>query len=212
MTNNLDNDSKRILDALQSSILDAAKTIKSNDRTFDTNTFPACKDQFRKLMNHYVTLANKHTAAEEAYRSLSDLIEVDDKETDQDDITAAFNNLIEKALEQYQTTNEPEAITNINRILSVDNDDIDELETEQPKTIPKDPISRKEINRAVKNNKCGHVYDKEGIESLFQQKEANNRKVRCPQIGCTNLDMKRDQIVDDEETNRLIEQIRLNQS
>ena len=44
------------------------------------------------------------------------------------------------------------------------------------------PITRREMVRPVRNTACGHVYDRDGIEALIQQKPAT----KCPVVGCSN--------------------------
>ena len=58
--------------------------------------------------------------------------------------------------------------------------DEDLMVTSEVQTIC--PITRKEMERPVKNLACGHVYDRAGIEGLMSQ----NAATRCPVVGCRN--------------------------
>ncbi|XP_031850371.1 E3 SUMO-protein ligase NSE2 [Nomia melanderi] len=47
-----------------------------------------------------------------------------------------------------------------------------------------DPISKKRIVDPVKNNVCGHTYDRESITQILKI----NKKTRCPVIGCKSTE------------------------
>ena len=68
------------------------------------------------------------------------------------------------------------------REVTEDRDD-DELEMTRVERNTVCPISRKEMVKPVKNIICGHVYDKQSMESLLKQ----NPMCRCPAVGCPSL-------------------------
>lgn len=57
------------------------------------------------------------------------------------------------------------------------------------------PITTTYYDQPLKNNKCGHVYSKEGIEQLLR----GHGKKKCPVAGCTNDDVQKNQLVEDVE-------------
>lgn len=61
--------------------------------------------------------------------------------------------------------------------------DVEFVQTEP--TIPIDPFSKREIDFAVRNKKCHHVYDRLSLEEYLNQ----SRNPRCPYIGCANREV-----------------------
>uniref|UniRef100_A0A6M2DHS1 E3 SUMO-protein ligase NSE2 n=1 Tax=Xenopsylla cheopis TaxID=163159 RepID=A0A6M2DHS1_XENCH len=43
-----------------------------------------------------------------------------------------------------------------------------------------DPFTKKPISIPIKNNKCGHIYDKDSVMRILEI----NPKIRCPVVGC----------------------------
>lgn len=77
--------------------------------------------------------------------------------------------------------------------------DLEELLTEE--TIPIDPFSKQEIQFAVRNKKCKHVYDRSALESFLSQ----SKNPRCPTLGCVNrAHMTAASVEVDDQTNALI--------
>ena len=80
--------------------------------------------------------------------------------------------------------------------------DLEVVETEE--SIPIDPYTKKEIEFAVKNKTCGHVYDRSSFEA-FQK----SGRARCPMIGCSNRVVMTMSSVDiDVETNEMIDRLK----
>lgn len=52
---------------------------------------------------------------------------------------------------------------------SLEDDDL-EIETGGEETIPIDPFTNKEVVNPVKNTKCGHIYDKDGILAFISSR------------------------------------------
>ena len=79
-----------------------------------------------------------------------------------------------------------------------------EMVVTQPTSIPIDPITKKEIEFALKNKKCKHVYDR---SAFFEYLKA--RKPRCPIMGCNNrTTLTEESVEDDIETNALIQRLK----
>ena len=77
----------------------------------------------------------------------------------------------------------------------------DELEMTQVERNTVCPISRKEMVKPVKNILCGHVYDRNSMESLLMQ----NPMCRCPVVGCPNKTrVLRNNLREDKETKMAI--------
>jgi hypothetical protein len=89
-----------------------------------------------------------------------------------------------------------------------EDEDLQEVRN-QVTTIPIDPYNKKEIEFAVRNKKCKHIYDK----TSFEQQVTQTRKPRCPYIGCNNREeMSLSSVEVDLATNALIEKIKSGRS
>lgn len=81
--------------------------------------------------------------------------------------------------------------------------DLEVLQSEP--VIPIDPFTKREIEFAVKNKKCGHIYDRSALTAFLTQ----SRNPRCPNVGCVNRTQLTQNSVDvDTETNALIERLK----
>lgn len=184
-----ENTIKESLNQLKACILDCTRNIKSNDDSFGISTFPVVKGKLDEAMEDYHRILKSTEASRTAFLSTYETIE--DKEVDEyvdlENFTREFQKKIEDEINKASA--EPE----------------EEIVLENPHTHPKDPISRQNIKFAIKSNVCGHIYDKEVILNYFQQRK--NKTVKCPQAGCANKNMKLDELVDDEETNLLIQSL-----
>lgn len=90
---------------------------------------------------------------------------------------------------------------------TVSNEDVEEVIT-QTKTIPIDPVTKRPVAFAIKNKKCGHIYDKTSFEEYLKL-----TRPRCPFMGCSNRELlKNDSVEDDLVTNALIARIRSSRS
>uniref|UniRef100_A0A8D8WVS0 E3 SUMO-protein ligase NSE2 n=3 Tax=Cacopsylla melanoneura TaxID=428564 RepID=A0A8D8WVS0_9HEMI len=52
-----------------------------------------------------------------------------------------------------------------------------------------DPITKQTIKQPVKSQVCGHIYDRDSIDSMFRGRDAF---IRCPYVGCPNKLRKQD--------------------
>lgn len=52
-----------------------------------------------------------------------------------------------------------------------------------------DPITKQTMKHPVKSQTCGHVFDRESIDSMFK---ARDHYIRCPYVGCPNKLTKKD--------------------
>jgi len=89
-------------------------------------------------------------------------------------------------------------------------EDFAEIETEsQLDKIPIDPVTQKEIENPVRNRLCRHVYDKDGIFSLINQRQQQKKRAKCPTIGC-KADLTFNNLIDDRELKEKIDRLRHN--
>lgn len=61
--------------------------------------------------------------------------------------------------------------------------------------IPVDPLSKMPIKNPMRNQICNHVYELQSIIPHIKQK----RNVTCPYIGCINVNLTMNQLVEDKE-------------
>ncbi|NXM69780.1 NSE2 ligase, partial [Serilophus lunatus] len=67
------------------------------------------------------------------------------------------------------------------------------------------PITQMEMKRPVRNKVCGHTYEEEAILEIIQSRKQKKKKVRCPKMGCSHVDVKGSDLVPDEALKRLID-------
>lgn len=185
-----ENTIKESLNQFKVCILDCTRNIKSNDDSFGISTFPVVKGKLDDSMEDYHRILKNIEASRAAFLSTYEAI--DGKEVEEYVDLENFINEFQKKIDDELNKSgaaEPE----------------EEILFENPQTHPKDPITRQNIKFAIKSNVCGHIYDKEVILNYFQQRK--NKTVKCPQAGCANKKMNVEELVDDEETNILIQSL-----
>ncbi|KAJ7404029.1 E3 SUMO-protein ligase NSE2 [Willisornis vidua] len=67
------------------------------------------------------------------------------------------------------------------------------------------PITQMEMRRPVRNKVCGHIYEEEAILEIIQSRKQKKKKVRCPKMGCSHIDVKGSDLVPDEALKRVID-------
>ncbi|NWR90406.1 NSE2 ligase, partial [Furnarius figulus] len=67
------------------------------------------------------------------------------------------------------------------------------------------PITQMEMRRPVRNKVCGHVYEEEAILEIIQSRKQKKKKVRCPKMGCSHVDVRGSDLVPDEALKRVID-------
>ncbi|NWQ75289.1 NSE2 ligase, partial [Columbina picui] len=67
------------------------------------------------------------------------------------------------------------------------------------------PITQMEMKRPVRNKVCGHIYEEDAILKIIQTRKQQRKKVRCPKIGCSHVDVKGSDLVRDEALKRAID-------
>lgn len=183
-----ENTTVKLLEDLKSSIADCTKNIKSNDALFEISTFPNVKARLDEIMSDYRKISRDVEASQKAFLKIFE--KIDGKEGDEfinlNGVTEEFEKEFRKELKKISTEPEEEIL----------------MENQQ---VDKDPITRQPIKFAVRSNVCKHIYDKETIHDYFKQRK--NKAVKCPKAGCTNKNMKLDELVDDEETNKIIQSL-----
>ncbi|CAI9155128.1 unnamed protein product [Rangifer tarandus platyrhynchus] len=67
------------------------------------------------------------------------------------------------------------------------------------------PITQLEMKKPVKNKVCGHTYDEEAIVRMIESKHRRKKKACCPKVGCSQIDMRISDLIQDEALRRAIE-------
>ncbi|NXG20267.1 NSE2 ligase, partial [Grallaria varia] len=67
------------------------------------------------------------------------------------------------------------------------------------------PITQMEMKRPVRNKICGHIYEEGAILEIIQSRKQKKKKVRCPKMGCSHVDVKGSDLVPDEALKRVID-------
>ncbi|KFV12437.1 E3 SUMO-protein ligase NSE2, partial [Tauraco erythrolophus] len=67
------------------------------------------------------------------------------------------------------------------------------------------PITQMEMKKPVRNKVCGHTYEEDAILKIIQNRKQQKKKVRCPKIGCSHVDVKESDLVPDEALKRAID-------
>lgn len=192
---------------LRTTIIDVAKNVKSNDDTFKISCLPRVSEQLSDAMSKYVDTTQEFEASQRAFNTVYAQVGEDETDREDDVDLAQFLELFKDEVEQEKnnsTTSEIEAQVELEKIIRPFVDEDIQVDPAS-RQIPKDPITRTDIRIAVRSKVCGHVYDSESIDEYFTQREKAKKRVQCPQAGCTNRNMKRQDIETDEETNKLIQ-------
>ncbi|XP_070604394.1 E3 SUMO-protein ligase NSE2 [Erythrolamprus reginae] len=67
------------------------------------------------------------------------------------------------------------------------------------------PITQEEMKKPVRNRICGHTYEEEAILEHIWRRHQHKKKVKCPQVGCNNKEVRKADLVFDEALKRTIE-------
>ncbi|XP_005944594.1 E3 SUMO-protein ligase NSE2 [Haplochromis burtoni] len=67
------------------------------------------------------------------------------------------------------------------------------------------PLTQVEMVNPVKNKKCNHHYDEAAIINLIKTKQSQQKKCRCPVVGCGNTDVKESDLIPDQMLRRRIQ-------
>ncbi|XP_066032200.1 E3 SUMO-protein ligase NSE2 isoform X1 [Chamaea fasciata] len=67
------------------------------------------------------------------------------------------------------------------------------------------PITQMTMKRPVRNKVCGHTYEEDAILEMIQTQKQKKKKVRCPKMGCSHVDVKGSDLVPDEALKRVID-------
>ncbi|RLW13387.1 hypothetical protein DV515_00000533 [Chloebia gouldiae] len=67
------------------------------------------------------------------------------------------------------------------------------------------PITQVTMKKPVRNKVCGHIYEEDAILEIIQTQKQKKKKVRCPKMGCSHVDIKESDLVQDEILKRLID-------
>lgn len=74
-------------------------------------------------------------------------------------------------------------------------------------SVPLDPLTKQPISNPCRNSVCHHVYEHDVImEYIVSEKKRSKKKMcKCPYIGCSNGNLKVQDIVKDRELKSQIE-------
>ncbi|KAF4798187.1 Tribbles 1 [Turdus rufiventris] len=67
------------------------------------------------------------------------------------------------------------------------------------------PITQMTMKRPVRNKVCGHIYEEDAILEMIQTQKQKKKKVRCPKMGCSHVDVKGSDLVPDEILKRVLD-------
>ncbi|KAM9309423.1 E3 SUMO-protein ligase NSE2 [Pholidichthys leucotaenia] len=67
------------------------------------------------------------------------------------------------------------------------------------------PVTQVQMTNPVKNMKCNHHYEEDAIVGLIKTKHAQQKKCRCPIVGCGNADVKESDLIPDQVLRRRIQ-------
>ncbi|NXD20112.1 NSE2 ligase, partial [Spelaeornis formosus] len=67
------------------------------------------------------------------------------------------------------------------------------------------PITQVTMKRPVRNKVCGHTYDEDAILEIIRTQKQKKKRVRCPNMGCSHVDVKESDLVPDEVLKRVLD-------
>ncbi|KAM6457810.1 E3 SUMO-protein ligase NSE2 isoform 2-T2 [Liasis olivaceus] len=67
------------------------------------------------------------------------------------------------------------------------------------------PITQEEMKNPVRNKICGHTYEETAILEHIWRRKQRKKKVSCPQVGCNNEEVKKEDLMSDEVLKRTID-------
>ncbi|KAI1894162.1 hypothetical protein AGOR_G00112980 [Albula goreensis] len=70
------------------------------------------------------------------------------------------------------------------------------------------PLTQVEMVNPVKNKKCNHRYDHDAVLAMIRNRHSQEKKFRCPVVGCGNTDVKQSDLVQDAVMKRMIQKKR----
>lgn len=202
---------RRSIKQVDNIILDCAKSLKSSDNVYKSNLLSdACSKLMKGMKSHNDTMNvidSNERAFKEIFNKIQDKRPHDSTRADHLDARELLNDfdiIVANELKK-QPTNSPQ-LRELESITSaVRPAEDEEMVIEEPERVelPKDPISKTNIQIAVRSKTCKHLYDKETIEKYIKSKK--NKKARCPIAGCTNTELVVEDLEFDEEINKLIQ-------
>uniref|UniRef100_A0A6G1SMH0 E3 SUMO-protein ligase NSE2 n=1 Tax=Aceria tosichella TaxID=561515 RepID=A0A6G1SMH0_9ACAR len=199
--------SLEVLKEYKKRIIDTAKHIKSNDATFNISTLPAACDDLTALMSNYTDLIRNIDAAERAFGIMKNDVNIA-----QELELSTFEELFKATVESQRRNShlEPNAVSELKSFILPPAPRDEEVVVEAPteRTWPKDPITKTNIKKAVRNKVCNHIYDRASIENYIDQRNANHQRAPCPVAGCRHKNAEKKDLEPDDETNALIESLK----
>jgi hypothetical protein len=198
--------SRQLLKEFRNRIIDTAKNIKSNEATFNISTLDLVRDRLLGLMSDYTDTIRKVEASEQAFMQT----QVHLSSKDELDLNTFEEHFKTAERSSYETSNlEQDALSTLENLIVPPAPRDEEVYVEAPaeRTWPKDPITKTNIRKAVRNKVCNHIYDRTSIENYIDQRKANKQRVPCPVAGCRNKNTEKKDLVPDDETNNLIESL-----
>lgn len=177
---------RKFIARARSHILDGAKNIKSNDKTFGLSSLPEFLEDFDKLADIYLECIKTVQASETAYMTILNnvdaALDADGEEfVEVKPILKEFEALTNQEREKLSNV-ERDFISELNKIIRPQEQETRQTENRSAQSI-KDPITKQDIKVPVQSSKCKHVFEKETIENYLAQSK------KCPQAGCTNKRM-----------------------
>lgn len=109
---------------------------------------------------------------------------------------------MEQSIEEVQ-----EMPSQTNSLIFTQLGDDNSILASQQFSVPLDPLTKQPISNPCRNSVCHHVYEYDVIVKYIvsEQKRSKKKKCKCPYVGCTNANLKVQDIVKDKELKTQIE-------
>ncbi|XP_046892034.1 E3 SUMO-protein ligase NSE2 [Hypomesus transpacificus] len=153
---------------------------------------------------HHITTEARHQQYPEALFALSDRVRdqyteamsrLSDAELQNHDKVVSFKESIRSSIKQ--------ANSNVAEDMEEELDEDIAVTQSQVNFIC--PLTQVEMKNPVKNRKCCHYYDQEAALSMIKAKHDNRKKFRCPRVGCSNTDVRKEDLILDTMMKRMIQ-------
>lgn len=185
-------------------LVDCAKEIKSNDDAFKISTYPQVSSELEELNKMYRSTMSSLKASEE--RVIKNLIKIGNMRSSEYIDLALVKEEFQEADNSINDEADAPDLNALIQNLPSDGDDVVLAEGSINKLIPRDPITKKLIQEAVRSRLCFHTYEKSSIEAYMEQKSKTRSagRVKCPVAGCAVTSMRKNDLEPDDEMSKII--------
>lgn len=199
------------IDVGMETTIDVAMDFVENDKENERQT-----DEFKSIMLDYVRMKRD-------LRQFMEAVDLVKQEASHSRDKINMNEMLNQKLEEIKQTNGQEDLSQHEKYTELDekiqeirnpdsspqpstsqvlNPDEDLVMTQQELNT-RCPYTGQEMKNPVRNNVCGHTYDKEGILNHLKQR---GQRAKCPVAGCGSTKvMEQADLVEDKELRKYIE-------